>query len=152
MESDGVDLTVGGRLGKDSHNGIIRRICFNNDGSVRIPMRQDGSSGKRGLQILKRFPALRGKVPWSILARKTSEGNDDAGVILDESTIEVGEPKEGLDVADFSGFRPVLDRFDFGRVHSKSVRRKNKTKVLNSLGVELAFVGASVKCLLSESS
>src|SRR5436190_783965 len=127
MESDGVDLTVGGRLGKDSRNGIIRRICFNNDLGIRIPMRQNRSSGKRSLQILKRFPALRSKVPRSILARKASEGNDDAGVILDEATIEVGEPKEGLDVADFLGFRPVLDRFDFVSPSGERIKPRYST-------------------------
>jgi hypothetical protein len=71
---------------------------------------------------------------------------------VNEPSIEVGEAQEGLDVADFPWFRPILNAIYFGGVHREAVGRKDETKVLDTFRVELAFVGASVQSMLSEAT
>jgi hypothetical protein len=43
--------------------------------------------------------------------------------VKDETPIEVGKSKEGLNILDFSWFGPIQNSFDFIDVHRKSVRR-----------------------------
>jgi hypothetical protein len=57
-----------------------------------------------------------------------------------------------LDVTDFPWFRPILDAIYFSGVHGEAFRREDETKILNTFCVELAFVGASVQSMLSEST
>ena len=71
---------------------------------------------------------------------------------MNEPSIEVGEAQEGLDVADFPWFRPILNAIYFGGVHREAVGREDETKVLDTFRVELAFVGASVQSMLSEAT
>src|SRR6266481_7918883 len=52
--------------------------------------------------------ALISKVPSSTLAGESHEQNCDLGVFMNEMTVKIGKYKEGLNVFDLPGLRPVL--------------------------------------------
>ena len=88
--------------------------------------------------------------PRSVFAGKPRERNDDVGVVMDESTVEVRESEEGLDVLNFPHFRPVGDGLNFLHRHGESVRRETETEVLSGGGMELTFLWLGKEIVLSE--
>ncbi|KIK37628.1 hypothetical protein CY34DRAFT_92415 [Suillus luteus UH-Slu-Lm8-n1] len=98
VECDWTELRVWTYNGKYSGNGIVGGISFYDNRNIRHPMR---------------FPAILREVPRNILAGKLGEGDDNIRVVEDEPAIEISESKEGLNILDFPGFRPVNDGLDF---------------------------------------
>src|SRR5882672_412456 len=96
--------------------------------------------------------ALIGKVPRCTLAGKTREWNSDFGISVNETTVEVGKTKEGLNVLDFSGFRPILDYLDFVLGHGEAFGRQHISEVFAGSDVELAFVCTGKKSVGVESA
>src|SRR5467141_20297 len=96
--------------------------------------------------------ALIGKVPRGTLAGKTREQNGDFGISVNETTVEVGKTEEGLNVLDFSGFRPILDYLDFVLGHSEAFGRQHISEVFAGSDVELAFVCKGKKSISAESA
>ncbi|KIM50208.1 hypothetical protein SCLCIDRAFT_146123, partial [Scleroderma citrinum Foug A] len=90
--------------------------------------------------------------PRSVFAGKPREGNDNVGVIVDESTVEVRESEEGLNVLNFPRFRPVGNGLNFLRGHRESVGRKTETEVLGRGGMEFTFLWFGEEIVLSETS
>ena len=51
-----MDVTiVGGDLGDDHGDHIVRSVSFNNNGIIRVKMRQDGGLGEGSLEGFKRL-------------------------------------------------------------------------------------------------
>jgi hypothetical protein len=71
--------------------------------------------------------ALVGEGPRNLFAGEAGKRKDDVRVTVDESPVEIGKSKEGLNVLNFSGLRPILNDFDLGLVHSQTVQRKDKS-------------------------
>jgi len=71
---------------------------------------------------------------------------------MDESLIEVGKPKERLDVFYFTGYRPLLDGLDLVRGHGKAVRREDISEILHGVTVPFAFTRVCEQVVLPESS
>ena len=76
-------------------------------------MGKDGSCREGYFEGAERMPTLLRKVPRGVLSGEPSEGNHDIGIIVNESTVEVGEAQERLDILYPSGLRPVADGLDF---------------------------------------
>ena len=68
------------------------------------------------------------------------ERDNDVGVVMNESMVEVHESKEGLNVLNFPWFRPIRDGPNFLRGHRESVRRETESEVLSGGGMELTFL------------
>ena len=64
--------------------------------------------------------------------------------------IEVCESEEGLNIFDFSWFRPILDDFDLVFGHSEAVWRENVSEVFDGVYMEEAFVSASIQVIFPE--
>jgi hypothetical protein len=58
---------------------------------------------------------------------------------MDELSVEVGKPKERLDVFHFAGYRPLLDGLDLVGSHGKAVRREDISEILHGVTVPFAF-------------
>jgi len=83
---------IGGDLGDDCSDHIVRSISFNNNRVNRVEMHQNGCLGEcvfEGLECLGvvRCPGERG-----ILACEVNQRDDDIGKPQNESAIEVGKP------------------------------------------------------------
>src|SRR5882672_1635292 len=96
--------------------------------------------------------ALMGKVPRGTLAGKMRERNSDFGISVNEMTVKVGEPEEGLNVLDFSGFRPILDYLDFVLGHGEAFGRQHISEVFAGSDMELAFVCTGKNSISTESA
>src|SRR5882724_824110 len=94
--------------------------------------------------------ALIGEVPRGTLAGKTCKWNSDFRVSENETTIEVGESEERLDVFDFPGFQPILDDLDFVRGHGEAFGRQHVSEIFAGSDMELAFVCTSKQSISAE--
>ena len=65
--------------------------------------------------------------------------------------IEVGETKEGLNVLDFTWFRPSLDNLDFVGGHRQVIRREHVSEVFTGSDVKFAFICTGEKAVSMES-
>ncbi|KIM69164.1 hypothetical protein SCLCIDRAFT_104124, partial [Scleroderma citrinum Foug A] len=90
--------------------------------------------------------------PRSVFAGKPHERNNDVGVVMDESTVEVREPEEGLDVLNLLWFQPIGHGLNFLCRHGESVGRETETEVLGGGGMELTFLWLGEEIVLSEVS
>ncbi|KIO01521.1 hypothetical protein M404DRAFT_149767 [Pisolithus tinctorius Marx 270] len=113
----------------------------------------ENRSGAEGiLQAEESGAALLGKVPRSTLSREASERNDDVGVVINESSIEICETKERLDVSHLLQLRPVVDCLNLLSGHGETGGRKNITEVLDRVGVKLALLRLGIKTMLSKAA
>jgi hypothetical protein len=144
-EGNRVDFPIGLGLGQNGCNCIVRGVRFDNDRGVQGPVRRDGSGGEGSLEFLEGCTTLVRELLRSSLSSKTSEWQDNSRVIMNKLAVEVREAQEGLDIVDFSGFRPVLNHGNFGWVHGQAFRREDEAKVFHRVCVELTFVHACVE-------
>ena len=70
------------------------------------------------LESFKSFIGSRLPVECNSLFQQIGDGNNDAAIISDKTSIEVGEPEEGLNVQYASRCRPGENRVNFDRVHT----------------------------------
>jgi hypothetical protein len=70
---------------------------------------------------------------------------------MDESLIEVGKPKERLDIFHFTGYGPLLDGLDLVGGHGKAVWREDISEILHRVTVPFAFTGACKQVVFPES-
>ncbi|KIO07408.1 hypothetical protein M404DRAFT_137067 [Pisolithus tinctorius Marx 270] len=113
-------------------------------------MSENRSRAEGILQVEESGVALLGKVPRSTLSHEASEWNDDVGVVINESSVEICETKERLDVLHLPQLRPVADCLNLLSGHGETRGRKNITKVLNGVRVKLALLWLGIKTMLSE--
>src|SRR5437773_6353850 len=73
------------------------------------------------------------------LFQQIGDGNNDAAIISNKTSIEVGEPEEGLNVQYASRCRPGENRVNFDRVHADPFRRDDVAKKGDRLNVEFTF-------------
>ena len=71
---------------------------------------------------------------------------------MDESTVEVRESEEGLNVLNFPRFRPIGNGLNFLCRHGESVGRETETEVLGGGGMELTLLWLGEEIVLSEAS
>src|SRR5882724_1060800 len=92
VECDRVDVAiVGGDLGDDRSDCIVRSVSFNDNGIIRVEMRQDGCLCKGCFEGFEHLDVIGAPSEWSVLAGETNERYDDVREPHDESAIEVGK-------------------------------------------------------------
>ncbi|KIO12030.1 hypothetical protein M404DRAFT_125113 [Pisolithus tinctorius Marx 270] len=150
VESDWVEFTVGAGDRQNASNGIVRGVGFHCKQSIRNPVSENRSGAEGILQVEESRAALLGKVPRSTLLHEACERNDDVGVVINESSVEVCETKERLDVSHLPRLRPVVDCLNLLSGHGETRGRKNITEVLNGVRVKLALLRLGIKAMLSK--
>src|SRR5882724_5474514 len=69
VERDWVDVPIVGRdLGDDRSDRIVRSVSLNNDGIIRVEMRQDGCLCKGVFEGLEGRSVIRTPGKWRVLA------------------------------------------------------------------------------------
>ncbi|KIO14030.1 hypothetical protein M404DRAFT_121223, partial [Pisolithus tinctorius Marx 270] len=76
--------------------------------------------------------------------------NDNVRVVINESSVEICEAKERLDVSHLPWLRPVMDCLNLLSGHGETGGRKNITEVLNRVRVKLALLWLGIKTMLSK--
>jgi hypothetical protein len=79
-------------------------------------------------------------------------GTGDVGVGGYESTVEVGEAEEGLNVLDFPWRRPVADDLNLRVVHSEAVRAYYESQEVRSVDAEGALLDFGEEVVFAEAS
>ena len=115
-------------------------------------MGKNQNTCKRLLKSLKGFLTRVGEIPSCTFLSKSGEWDDGIGVPINESLVEVIEPKKGLNVLDIPGFRPFQNCLDFVRGHPKALGAEDVTEIFNSIRMELTFICASIKLMSTEMS
>jgi hypothetical protein len=64
---------------------------------------------------------------------------------VNETTVEIGEAEEGLNVFDLPRFRPIPNHLDFIFGHSKSIGREHIAKELHRISVPFTFIGFGIE-------
>src|SRR5882724_4855966 len=122
VEHDWVDVAiVGGDLGDDRSDRIVRSVSLNNNRVVRVEMRQDGGLGESSLEGFECLGVVRAPSEWGVLAGEANQGNDDVEEPNNESAIEVGEPQECLDCLEISQGWPDADSIGLCCVHGDAM-------------------------------
>src|SRR5271156_2411528 len=76
---------------QDSSKSIIRSIRLHDKRLIRSPVRENGSGSESGLEGVERSASFVGKGPTNTLAGEASERNNDAGILGNETTVEIRE-------------------------------------------------------------
>ena len=113
-------------------------------------MSENRSGSESLLQEVESRVTVVSEFPRSVFAGKLCERNDNIGVVMDESMVEVHESKEGLNVLNFPQFQPIRNGLDFLRRHGQSIGGKTETEVLSGGGMELTFLWLAKKIVLLE--
>ena len=126
VNSDQMNFAIGWSYSeRDSSEGVVQGIHFNNKQGAQNPVGQDWHSGEGFLQRCESVVALIGEFPSSTFMSETGEQNSDFGVFQNKMLIEIGKSQEGLDVFDLSGFGPILNDLDFVGGHSEATQRQD---------------------------
>src|SRR5882672_679912 len=107
VECNWVKLAIWSCNRKDCSECVVGSVSLDCNLSVWDPMGKDQSCGESLFKCFKGGTALIGKVPCGTLAGKTHKWNCDFRISVNETTVEVGETEEGLNILDFLGFRPI---------------------------------------------
>ena len=78
---------------------------------------KNGFGEEKAYQGIKGGLTRRKPVPSRILLCKVDKRASNVQVVRNESSIEVGEAKEGMYILDFSQSGPACDAIKFNRVH-----------------------------------
>ncbi|KAG6893244.1 hypothetical protein C0992_010751, partial [Termitomyces sp. T32_za158] len=84
-------------------------VAFEYDGEFRVEVPEDRGNGEGFLEKFEDALTLTVPVPQDLLSGEAGQGLRDAGVIVNESSVEVGEAQERLNLLDIPGTRPVED-------------------------------------------
>src|SRR5882724_2791774 len=146
VECDRVDVTiVGGDLGDDCSDCIVRSIGLNDNGVVRVEMCQDGGLCEGCFEGFKHLGVVGAPDEQGILSGKANQGDDDVGEPLNELTIKVGKTQECLDCFEVSRGQPDTDCIGLCGVHRDASGSNHKAQELNLLRVEQALFGFGVQ-------
>ncbi|KIN92824.1 hypothetical protein M404DRAFT_157900 [Pisolithus tinctorius Marx 270] len=150
VESDWAEFTVGAGDQQNASNGIVGGVGFHCKQSIKNPVSENRSAAEGILQVEESGAALLRNVPRSTLSREVSEQNDDVGVVINESSVEVCKTKERLDVSHLLWLRPVADCLNLLSRLGETGGRKNITEVLDGVRVKLALLQLGIKAMLSK--
>src|SRR6266581_1663221 len=149
-EHDGADLVIFTMDGDDARDHIVGSVHFNYDWGIRYPVGKDGGGGEGFLEQIESGAAVVSERPWYTLPGEAGQRNHDVRVLINESPVEVCESKEGLDVLDLTGLRPVLDSLDLVRRHRQAGRGQYVAEVFHSVSMELALLRIGEEAMLAE--
>ncbi|KIN98629.1 hypothetical protein M404DRAFT_157172 [Pisolithus tinctorius Marx 270] len=111
-------------------------------------MSENSSRAEGILQAEESGAALLRKVPRSTLSHEASEWNNNVRVVVNESSIEIGKTKEGLDVLHLPQLRPVADCLNLLSGHGETRWRENVADVLDGVRVKLTLFWLGIETML----
>ena len=113
----GMPVTVGVSLEEDSAGRVFRRIGGNGERGREVGEAEDWFGEEEVFKRIEGRLTRRGPIPGEVLLGEVKEGTGDVGIVGDESSVEVGEPKERANVFHLGRSRPTCDSIEFYWVH-----------------------------------
>ena len=84
-------------------------------------MSKDWGRSESEFKLIECVSALLGEIPGEAFACEPSEWDSDGRIFINKSSVKVCKTEEGLDVADFVRFEPILNAFDFVVSHGETL-------------------------------
>src|SRR5882724_10625787 len=151
IECDRVDVAIiGGDLGDDHCDSIVRSVSFNNNWVIGVEVHQDGCLGKGCFERFERLGVIGAPGEWGVLAGEANQGNYNVGEPHNELAIEVGKASERLDCLKIGRSRPGADSVSLGHVHRDASGGDHEAQEFNLLHVEQALLGFGVQVILAK--
>ena len=121
VESNGMDFSIGSAGGENGCKSIVGGVSLNNERSLGVPVNKDRSGGECLLECLEGGPTFISEEEHSTFVGEAGKRDSDVGVAMNEVSVEISTPKEGLDVLNLLGLRPILDGLNFARNHGEAI-------------------------------
>src|SRR5271169_364533 len=102
-------------------------------------MAKDRSGGEHGFKLVECSLSVHGPVKFPPFFEQGRDRNDDAGITLNKTTIEIGKTEEDLDVLNGRRGGPIDDGGNSIGLHRDTARRNEKTKKADFFDMELTF-------------
>ena len=99
-------------------------------------MSKDWGRSESEFKLIECISALLGEIPGEAFVCEPSEWDSDGRISINKSSVKVCKTEEGLDVADFARFGPILNAFDFVISHGETLGREHVTEVFDQGCVE----------------
>ena len=99
-------------------------------------MSKDWGRRESEFKLIECILALLGEIPGEAFVHKPSKWDSDGRISVNKFLVEVRKTEEGLDVADFARFGPILNAFDFVISHGETLGREHVTEVFDRGCVE----------------
>ena len=117
-----------------------------------IEVAEDRSRGKTFLEFIQGGLRLRCPIETRtlVLAEERGHGCHDAGITVNETTVEVGKADEYLNILNAGWCRPRGNGGDAVWVHRNAVRRNNEAEEGDGGGVEFAFTELARQSIVAE--
>ena len=140
-----VPIAVGVGLEKDGARRMFGSVRGDGEGGGEVRKVKDGLRKEEAFEGIEGGLARRGPVPGKILLGEVEKGASDIGVVGNEPTVEIGEPKKRANILYFGWHRPVYDTVELDGVHGQLAGFHNHSKVFHLVGGELALLKFQVK-------
>ena len=138
-------IAVGVGLKENGTRHMLGGVRGDGEGGGEVGEVKNGFGEEEVFEGVKGGLARRGPVPGEILLGKVEEGVSDIGVVGDESTVEVGEPKERADIFHLGWCGPICDAIEFDGVHGQLAGFHDHAKVFYLVGGEFTLFEFQVK-------
>ena len=149
-EGNRVPLRIGVELAKDTRNSEAGGVSVEMNREIWIEVTEDRGGGKTTFEFIESFLSLSRPFEAWILPEEGRHGGGDVGITVNESTVEVGEAKEDLDIVNGGGSRPFGDhRYTVG-FHRNTVRGDNEAEEGGGGCMEFAFAKLAGQAILTE--
>src|SRR5271169_2148303 len=102
-------------------------------------MAKDRSGGEHGFKLVECSLSVHGPVKFPPFFEQRCDRNDDAGITLNKTTIEIGKTEEYLDVLNGRRNGPIDDGGDSIWLHRNTMGSNDKTKKADFFDMELTF-------------
>ena len=132
LKKDGTRRVFGGVRSDGERGGEVREV-------------KDGFGEEEALEGFKGRLTRGRPVPGEVFLGKVKEGMSDVGIVGNEPTVEVGEPKERVNVSHFGWRRPICNAVKFDGVHGQLAGFYDHPEVFHLIGGELALLEFQVK-------
>ena len=112
-----VPVTIRVGLEEDGARRILGGIRGDSEGGGEVGEVKNRFSEEEAFQGIKGSLARRGPIPGKVLLGEVEKGAGNVGVVGNEPTVEIGEPKERANVFHLGWCGPACDAVELDRVH-----------------------------------
>ena len=141
-------IAVGVGLEKDGARRVFGGVRGNSKGGREVREAEDGFREEETFEGIKGGLAGGGPIPREILLGEIEERASDVGIVGDESSVEIGETKEKVDIFHLGRRGPVCDAVKLDGVHGEFAGFHDHSKIFHLVGGELALLKFQVEVKL----
>ena len=133
-------VPVGVGLKEDGTGRVFGRVGGDGKRSREFREVEDGFCKEEAFEGAKGGLAGGGPIPREVLLGEIEERASDIGIVGDESSVEIGETKERVDVFHLGWCGPTCDTIELDGIHGQLAGFDDHAEVFYLVGGELALL------------